>query len=331
MDRDNQTKIYKKGGKPLSIERAQFLSGIAEAYYNEGLNQNEIASRFGVTRSAISRHLSEAKESGIVTIHVKPLFDKDLDLEERLSAVHPNTNVYVLNTPVIGSDARAMLLSRYAAYLIYEQLKDDMSVTLTFGTMVDKVVDQLASRAAKKISIVQMCGSTGVGGEDLDAHTIVAKLSKAYGSPHVYLPAPFMVESDSVRQSLQSNPAVVSCCKHAKESDIAIVGMGSLDAEQSSLVLGNHMEPERFNDLRRAGACGDLGGYMLNSEGLEVNCEQYHPIMAMPFKDFLKVPKRFGVCDGVHKKEVVKIALQHGLVTDLVLTSRLATTVAEML
>jgi DNA-binding transcriptional regulator LsrR (DeoR family) len=44
----------------------RFLTRIARLYYEEGLNQTEVARRLGLTQVAVSRTLKKAEESGIV-------------------------------------------------------------------------------------------------------------------------------------------------------------------------------------------------------------------------------------------------------------------------
>ncbi len=57
-------------------DRLELLADVAEMYYEEGKNQAEISGTFGITRSAISRILTEARQKGIVeiTIHRKLKF-----------------------------------------------------------------------------------------------------------------------------------------------------------------------------------------------------------------------------------------------------------------
>ena len=49
--------------------RAELLAFVAEKYFLENLRQIDIAEMIGVTRSSVSRMLTEAREKGIVEIH----------------------------------------------------------------------------------------------------------------------------------------------------------------------------------------------------------------------------------------------------------------------
>ena len=62
-------------------DRASLLADVAEMYYLDQKNQAEIAKRIGVTRSMVSRILTEARESEIVEIRIRRPVQADRELE----------------------------------------------------------------------------------------------------------------------------------------------------------------------------------------------------------------------------------------------------------
>ena len=65
-------------------DRASLLADVAEMYYLEEKNQAEIAKAIGVTRSMVSRMLTEARQSGIVDIRIQRPLQFDSELEAAL-------------------------------------------------------------------------------------------------------------------------------------------------------------------------------------------------------------------------------------------------------
>ncbi len=64
--------------KYMDIERAEQLATIAKLYYEDELNQAQVSTKMGYSRSMISRLLSEARQNRIVEIKVnflKPVFE----------------------------------------------------------------------------------------------------------------------------------------------------------------------------------------------------------------------------------------------------------------
>ena len=67
--------------------RGELLADVAEMYFLEGKTQAQIARKVGVTRSMVSRMLSEARAAGIVEFSVRRPLSLDAglaaDLEKR--------------------------------------------------------------------------------------------------------------------------------------------------------------------------------------------------------------------------------------------------------
>ena len=57
---------------------------MARFYYEDGLNQDAITARLGLSRSKVSRLMAQARETGVVQINVVAPDGLFLDLESRL-------------------------------------------------------------------------------------------------------------------------------------------------------------------------------------------------------------------------------------------------------
>ena len=75
--------------------RINKLADVAELYFIDGLTQAKIAQKVGVTRSMVSRMLTEARDEGIVSIKIERKFKYADDLQEKL------TKAFNLNEAVI--------------------------------------------------------------------------------------------------------------------------------------------------------------------------------------------------------------------------------------
>ncbi len=76
-------------GSSTDVENIEFLARIANLYYEEGYTQQRISEELGYSRSAISRFLTAARETGIVEIKIHyPMRRNDTleaELRERFS------------------------------------------------------------------------------------------------------------------------------------------------------------------------------------------------------------------------------------------------------
>ena len=69
----------------MDDKRFELLAKVASLYYEEGLNQDEIAADLGYSRSYVSRMLTEARREGIVEIHVRHRLERVPVLERNLN------------------------------------------------------------------------------------------------------------------------------------------------------------------------------------------------------------------------------------------------------
>ncbi len=68
----------------MPSDRASLLADVAEMYYLEEKGQAEIARVIGMTRSMVSRLLTEAREKGIVEVQIHRVLSFDHELETAL-------------------------------------------------------------------------------------------------------------------------------------------------------------------------------------------------------------------------------------------------------
>ena len=67
-------------------QRREYLARVASLYYDQNKTQQEIADEIGITRSAVSRLLTDAREKGIVEIIVHYPWRNSPKLEQAMVA-----------------------------------------------------------------------------------------------------------------------------------------------------------------------------------------------------------------------------------------------------
>ena len=305
-------------------ERTQLLAAVAEAYYVDRLGQAQVADLFGLTRSAISRLLNEARGMGIVEIKVHHGFSLDERLSGEINDIFGISHVHVVRTTGLKAEPAKDVVARYTAGLIYRGLSEGLALSVTLGTMVHAVVRSLAQMPPIAIDVVQMCGSVGASDPIVDGHSTVRILSDAYRCRSIHLHAPFLVDTVDMRDALRRNVGNALCVELCRRSDVAIVGLGTLDATTSSLALGGHVSRELMSALSHRGALGDIGGFPIDGTGRCLQDDKYNPVIALSFDEFCAIPVRVGAAVGRHKAEIVCAALRGGTLSDLVIDSEIA-------
>ena len=130
------------------------LIRVSQMYYDEGLNQSQIAGEVGYSRSSVSRMLTEARETGIVQITIGHPLQRLQSLEENLR------NKYGLKTVRVAysydDSIASTLVPQCAAQLLVENLKPDSLIVTSTGTPMAATI-----RALPPLDYLNICSFQG--------------------------------------------------------------------------------------------------------------------------------------------------------------------------
>ena len=126
--------------------RLQLTADIASWYYLEGMSQEQIGARAGLSRPAVARILDEAKKLGIVEISLKPPIPTVPELEARLVKRFRLHDARVLERRTATDSEALGALGSLGALVLSDLLKDNMVVGIAWGTASQAVVRALSPR-----------------------------------------------------------------------------------------------------------------------------------------------------------------------------------------
>lgn len=312
-------------------EREELLADVAEMYYDEGRTQDEIAAAFGMTRSAISRMLSEARQKGIVEIHVRRPLRRDTELEFRLMHRFHLRGAHVLTWKKAGGyeDLRGRL-GAAAAKVLTDLIAPGMVIGLPWGKTVSVIIDALSVPEPVPVKVVQLVGVLGSGSHAYNAQALVEQLARKLGGEGVYLYTPFIVESEDTVRALLNNQHIRQAIETGRRCSIALLGVGTTDPQYSSLYQGGHITLEQLEALRQAGAVGDVSGHHFDIYGRTPEIAFHSYLVGIARDDLLAIPTRLGVAGGQPKVQPLLGALRGGFVNMLVTDSSTAAQVLAL-
>jgi DNA-binding transcriptional regulator LsrR (DeoR family) len=185
------------------------------------------------------------------------------------------------------------------------------------------VVDALSHINQPEIKVVQATG--GLGKLDSDAHAadLVRRAAQALGGKPYFIPAPGVVSSMSIRETLLADAQISDALALAEKSDIAIVGIGSPNSRSIVLDSGILTE-EELKQLQDSGAVGDIVLRFFDVNGQPVHHEINERIIGLTLDHIKAIPCVIGVAGGALKFEVVRGALRNKLINVLVTDDELA-------
>jgi DNA-binding transcriptional regulator LsrR (DeoR family) len=312
-------------------ERERILADVAEMYYLDGLGQVEIAGTIGVTRSAVSRMLSEAREKGIVEIRVRRPPEFDDDLSGALAARFGLRHALVMVWDGGGSqDELRSRLGKAAAQALTELLKPDSALGVGWGTTVSATIEALDARESGAETVVQLVGVLRSNSHAYNSQALVDILARKLGADSIYLYAPFIVDSAETARALRHTPDMRQALNAGSRCDMVLMGVGSMAPDRNSLYLGGHISRETLQELDAAGAVGEIIGHHFDLTGSLLDIPLHERLVCVSMPDLLAIPARLAVAGGAHKERAVLGALRGGFVTGLVTDSVTAASVLAL-
>ncbi len=208
-----------------SKDRQSLLADIAEMYFLEGKTQSEIAAVVGVTRSNISRMLTEARNTGIVLIQINRPLKENHQLSQQLIDRFGLINARVVS--LSQSTNPLSPLGKAAGIELISHLRQGWIIGTSWGTAISATVEEIDKfTSIHGIKVVQLLGAQGARIEQYDAHSIVRRLADKLDAEGVYLNAPFLVEDQTTASSLLSNKSISDTLNIGKNANIALLGVG---------------------------------------------------------------------------------------------------------
>lgn len=300
-----------------NIKRLNLLADVAEMYFIEGKNQAQIAGEIGVTRSNISRMLTEARIAGVITFNINRPLKENHALAQKLIR-----RFNLLTARVVCVERPSQLLSKLgqaAGEELLSHLKSGAVLGTSWGTAISATVEQIDDTTSKSdIKVVQLLGALGARIKDYDGHSIVRRLENKLNAEGFYLNAPLLVDNKEVVKSLFENKNIHEPLNLGKHADIALLGVGSSELKHSSYYLADYITKEQILAIQKTGAVGDVCAKFFTIDGEISNQIFDEHLIGISLKDFKQIPIRMGVAGGPAKIKPIIGALRSGLINILI-------------
>ncbi|MDX6359741.1 MAG: hypothetical protein QOH37_2795 [Nocardioidaceae bacterium] len=302
------------------------LMAAARLYYLEGQSQADIATRMGTSRSNVSRMLTEAQKQGIVEIRINDPAGRVGDLEDELRSVFGLREVRVAHAGLVAGLRMEDQVGVQASRLLLENLKDSMTVALSWGHALQAMVYATTSdQELHRISLVQLVGGLSSISNEISGQELVRELAVRLNASYRFLHAPATFETSASRDALLAEPSIADTLAEAGRADMALVGIGTPAHGSSSAILNslNLTEAER-QDFWAAEPVGDIAARYYNAAGQPIHGAADERILGIALEDLVGIPHVVGLAHGRAKASGVLGALRGHLIDSLVCDETLA-------
>ena len=311
--------------------RDELLAFVAEKYYLGDHKQTEIAEIIGLTRSAVSRMLTEARDKGIVEILIHHPYQYDHALEDKLQKTFDLKHVAVVsfqNKP--DYDEIRSRLGKAGARLLAKLIEPGFKVGVAWGTTVQATIEAFEISPIKDTRVIQLVGVLGSTRHSYSAQTLVERLAQKIGGEGIYLYTPFIVESESTAASLLEDPSVEQAIAIGRECDIALMGIGTTKPEYCSLYRGNHISLQELETIRDAGSVGDVCALYFDIKGSLAKVDFHQRRIGTSITGLQEIDIRLAVAGNIEKAEAILGAVCGGYINSLVTDNQTAARVLEL-
>ncbi len=300
-------------------DRRDFLAEVAWLHHEHHLTQDEIARRFDVSRSTISRALADAERQGIVQVVVTVPIRRESRLAADLAA---RLGVAASVGVRVGTESSAAAAARAAARLV-ERVGDAGGATLavSWGRTLATMAGMVRPRATTAVRVVDAVGHAG-GERMTPAVEVTRTLAAALGASVVHLPSPAFVAAGSSYDALAASEPIVRALGIARAADITLVSIG-VAGEESQLHVEGLVDGPAMAHLVAAGAAGETLARWYDAAGGEVAAPGLTTV-GLSLADLRASRRVVAVAGGVEKTTALRAAIAGGLVHEIVIDDSLA-------
>ncbi|MFJ6654029.1 sugar-binding transcriptional regulator [Microbacterium sp. NPDC091313] len=312
--------------------RAQDALRAAQLYYLQDLTMEAIAREMRVSRSSVSRLLSFARDSGLVTISIHSPQDARSQVESRLARRFRIT-AHVVPTPDRISEAeRLERTALSAARILAERVESSMTMGIAWGSTLSAVARHLPFKRTHDSRVVQMNGAANVRTSGIPyAGEILTRFGAAWSASVHQFPVPALFDDPRTKEAMWRERSVRAVLEIQQRVGIFVFGLGSPHADVPSHVYsGDYFDEVDQRSIERNGIVGDCATVFYrrdgSSDGIDLNARSSGPDL----EAVRRIPARFCVVSSLSKLESLRGALAAGIVTELVVEESLARRLLEV-
>jgi len=304
--------------------RLDLLARVASLYYDNNKKQEEIAQEIGLTRSAVSRLLTEAQEKGIVEHIVHYPWRTSTELERGLASRFNVRQVQVLIRQNKSYQEMLEGLGVLAAQYFTSILPKLNIVGITWGTGLFQMVRAFRPQSRPNMEVIQLIGGTGTEHGSSIGPLLAPSLANALGCTCRFLHAPLIMQNAVSHAAVMEDPTIRDTLDRAERSDIALVGIGTTLPELNNAYKLGYISLQEIEQMRTDGLVGDVAGLHYNLQG-EILRDHWinQRIVAIRPASLAKIKEVMGVAGGYRKGESIFAALRGGHI-DILITDDVA-------
>jgi len=300
------------------VRQLEMLAEVASLYYEHNFTQDEIAEKFYISRSRVSRLLTMAKERGVVTFTVHHTGERCYEMEQMLKRKYHLKEAFVLNSNSFNYTQVLQLMGVFGAQYINSQLKKNMVIGISWGKSIAATIDALKPDRTLNPEIVQIIGGTLVQNPVIDVAALTHKMIDKFHATGIYLNAPLYMDDADACCRLKEQPAIAYALNKARSADMVITGIGEVCQETFDYMWSGFDNQHELDLLQQKGAVGFISAQAYNIKGEICYPEFNSKVIGLTLTELKQAKQVVAVSGGKRKGPAVLGAVSGGYVDVLV-------------
>jgi deoxyribonucleoside regulator len=315
---------------PIDLEQAELLAQVAHLYFEQGLDQGAIARRLKVSRSSISRLISQARREGIVEIRIHDPLPCSLELASRLKECFGLKEALVLDTARLRQGDILRRVSLLAAKYLDANLQDGDILAMSWGNTLYEIVRAFTPSRPRAVKVVQLVGTLNSSRSEIDGANLARRIAQSLESECFNLSAPLVVENIETRRALLQEPSILEVIDLARRASLALVGIGGMSSNSSAVMRLQLLSPGQMELLRQEEAAGDICAQYYDLSGHLLSDEINQRVVSINLPMLAGIPRVVGVAVGPQKAKAILGALRGHFVNMLIVDDLTAERVLQL-
>jgi deoxyribonucleoside regulator len=285
-------------------------------YYEEGLNQNEIAARLDVSRASIVNYLQEARERGFVQVRLSAETFTGHHLARALCDRFGLQAAYVVPEGEAEEVARVV---RGAADWLPHLVASGDRLGVAWGKTIYDVAECLDPRPVADLTVLQLVGSMATP-YGFSADVCSSTVARKFGARCVNLHVPAVLSDPRTAQLLRQEALIAAQFHEVNRCTKTLFAVGSCTPD-SHVVSSGVATVEELRWYLDHGAVGVLCGRFIDAEGAAIRGPLDARMMGVELNRLRHPEAGILVCVGRDRVPAAVAALRGGYATHVV-TSR---------
>jgi len=285
-------------------------------YYEQGLNQTEIAGALDVSRATVVNYLQEARERGYVQVRLAPAAFTGHRLAMALRETFGLAAAYVLPDMDGAAPDTAARVVRGAADWLPSLLAPGDRLGVAWGKTIYDLAEALEPRPIEDLTVLQLVGSMATP-YGFSADVCSSNVARKFSARCVNLHVPAILSEARIARTLREEALIAAQLEAMNGFNKTLFAVGSC-AEDSHVVSSGVATRQELAWYLGQGAAGVLCGRFIDRAGTPIRGPLDDRMMGVDLDRLREREAGIMVSTGADRVTAALAAIRGGYVTHLV-------------